>query len=1257
MLIQPINDDIDWKRLLSYAIDYVHQENRLHLVIEQEDIPRACWFLPHVDGSFLRDTSLFSFSIQRSTEEKTQKLQRFVLRDMNGGKQTNICFGYPFFVDSDHNLMPLLYVGVSGQQTDKGVSLTSTNTRVKINSAALQSWDSASHLSLETKSGRVRFDQALDQFLSTIEGASGEPAVRVSRKEFQTQQLLSRHTVVECPVLFYAQAGDANHLLRELSQLKEEHRWNTLQPGLHHLLLNKDDREPYPETLEPNIDQRRTIVPANNSQRKAVTAAGQYPLTVVTAPPGANRSQLVLNIVGDAVFQGKTILVASPDSEITDAVFEHFSTQLNYPGIVQSGEEFRPQMLSAMRRALSDVRKGGVTSNLEQAHGEYNKVARLIDEQKTSIALAQQLESERASYRLEIQTLLDTLPETVRACVRKDRIRFGQDNEQALTMAIATLLQDVQNRITQHQTLAENVRQVLVANQQDLPFLRYLEDAEQQLGAATSLRRPDVDLNDLPAITDFMSAWENLLKALVVEENAQQLRTTIANTESQDQPDLSGDLWAALDSAVDTFDQEREQVLRQDIQVIQSEAHQAALSYRTILEKLNDFKQRSEVVTHWLLGAMAVQADDSTPRRLEDILDRAFAIKDNVLHAHRLGTARAGLAGVPDRLRQDRDSKTTKLEDLLDSLEKQVIAARTRVPALLLPKVATAIKVANHTAWQNLAAELDDVNTWATRIASGKLTPQEQVRGIISRDWAIKQLRQKLKDISTLNATLLALNPVEEPPRKVSFKFWADYVQMRYDFVQACALSAHQANVRQTLASHQAQSDSEIDTKSTELSETETQFADSLTQLPETIAEAMSNNTWPFGPINESIVRDLDVLQEQYQHLKTKYTGWEERLAALERDHTLPEALQSAIQGLLSDGKRQTAQGTSWVTSMSVLKATSIWLRFSQATGIEYELRELHPNLAEAETSLDVLWAKLPDGMRQELEWSKVMPSKDLIHSMQQYLVDLNTDVNSHVEDWNRIRGRATALLHQNELNSPVLSKALKKAQKDPNYLTELFDETYEHSEQLVNHLQIWQQIIQIWHLRAQRTRAGAKLKELPSQDQAQPALDQLWQQQTNLGGQLLTEQWRHVAAALEPDTLHAIDQYLSAIETSTNGGNGSSLNAEGHYTQALKLFPVWLIKNLSTQGIPLQPGIFDTILIDAASQCDIPSTLPLLFRGKRIVMIGDEDQPDHIAALPDSVTRQLAERHNIEIDTSKPHSLFDLAASIVTGGPGHVRL
>lgn len=50
--------------------------------------------------------------------------------------------------------------------------------------------------------------------------------------------------------------------------------------------------------------------------------------------------------------------------------------------------------------------------------------------------------------------------------------------------------------------------------------------------------------------------------------------------------------------------------------------------------------------------------------------------------------------------------------------------------------------------------------------------------------------------------------------------------------------------------------------------------------------------------------------------------------------------------------------------------------------------------------------------------------------------------------------------------------------------------------------------------------------------------------------------------------------------------------------------------------GFPLVDNLFDILIIDEASQCDIASALPLILRAKQIVIIGDPKQLKHITSV-----------------------------------------
>ncbi|MBI2194996.1 MAG: DUF4011 domain-containing protein [Planctomycetes bacterium] len=59
-----------------------------------------------------------------------------------------------------------------------------------------------------------------------------------------------------------------------------------------------------------------------------------------------------------------------------------------------------------------------------------------------------------------------------------------------------------------------------------------------------------------------------------------------------------------------------------------------------------------------------------------------------------------------------------------------------------------------------------------------------------------------------------------------------------------------------------------------------------------------------------------------------------------------------------------------------------------------------------------------------------------------------------------------------------------------------------------------------------------------------------------------------------------------------------------------LDLRPCWLANPESVAEIfPLQPGLFDLVIFDEASQCPIEQAVPVIFRGRSLVVAGDEKQ------------------------------------------------
>ncbi len=59
-----------------------------------------------------------------------------------------------------------------------------------------------------------------------------------------------------------------------------------------------------------------------------------------------------------------------------------------------------------------------------------------------------------------------------------------------------------------------------------------------------------------------------------------------------------------------------------------------------------------------------------------------------------------------------------------------------------------------------------------------------------------------------------------------------------------------------------------------------------------------------------------------------------------------------------------------------------------------------------------------------------------------------------------------------------------------------------------------------------------------------------------------------------------------------------------------LGILPCWIMSPDDVARLfPCEPGLFDTVIVDEASQCDLPSMTPILYRAKQAVIVGDAKQ------------------------------------------------
>ena len=156
------------------------------------------------------------------------------------------------------------------------------------------------------------------------------------------------------------------------------------------------------------------------------------------------------------------------------------------------------------------------------------------------------------------------------------------------------------------------------------------------------------------------------------------------------------------------------------------------------------------------------------------------------------------------------------------------------------------------------------------------------------------------------------------------------------------------------------------------------------------------------------------------------------------------------------------------------------------------------------------------------------------------------------------------------------------------------------------------------------RRRLEDKIRHYPTVSE----LRELKQEKSQLSRTLFHKRWLGNIHSATQEALAAFNNYFKDID---DYNPGRHKRIEKSFAALKRFFPVWMTTNPSAGKIlPFQPGLFDLVVIDEAGQCDIPSVLPLLYRAKQAVIIGDPHQFKHITSLRSDLEHQIAEKAGV---------------------------
>lgn len=283
---------------------------------------------------------------------------------------------------------------------------------------------------------------------------------------------------------------------------------------------------------------------------------------------------------------------------------------------------------------------------------------------------------------------------------------------------------------------------------------------------------------------------------------------------------------------------------------------------------------------------------------------------------------------------------------------------------------------------------------------------------------------------------------------------------------------------------------------------------------------------------------------------------------------------------------------------------------------LEHQWQEIFIQKAQQEQSLGKM--QFITGVRDVLKKSEIEQISDLIKSIEKNLEKT---------------GFFASISNYSSKNK--LKKILK---------IDEFNESYENLGRLKTELELSK-------LACDMRLIEANIQKLGNLHVMSEQIRMLKRKQRNLAVDILKGKRREALKGLLRDQIkrqRLIVHTKSLVERKKNLQN-RLLEGED-FKPLMEAFPCWCVTTYAISGsLPMKPGLFDVAIIDEASQCDIASCFPILYRAKRAVVVGDDKQLPHLSFLEKAKEQSFLSQYSIPDKYQlmwrfRTNSMFDLA-------------
>ncbi len=324
-----------WQRIIEYYRACISAENTADVKFRSADDGKIFLYVPIENECVTSNSNVLIVDVQ------DRKFHSFIRGAQWNAAPTTYFYGFPCHVDGRGTLHPLIIFDVELEQAADGRKFVLQPNRPRPN----LSW--AFGITAEEKRQAIEaFNESWDDSRSLFDDVA-----EVLRKWEGIFPYLDYNTLLHNPfgLLFHSvQSPYTRGLEQELSQLSTKTR---LPNKIWGLIL---DRNSLP--VEGDAQDILEITPLNDEQRQAIKSAFANTITIVTGPPGTGKSQVILNVIVNALQHNETVLFGSKNNKAVDVVFERLSRLQSHPVMLKYGNQdidFAEELLQAVEYAAA----------------------------------------------------------------------------------------------------------------------------------------------------------------------------------------------------------------------------------------------------------------------------------------------------------------------------------------------------------------------------------------------------------------------------------------------------------------------------------------------------------------------------------------------------------------------------------------------------------------------------------------------------------------------------------------------------------------------------------------------------------------------------------------------------------------------------------------------------------------------------------------------------------------------------------------